>query len=117
MRSNVARGAYYKAKTRRWLEALGWQVGDLEVVRYVGWPKRFAVKRDQFASDLIAVSKKHGIIFVQVKGGKSATGNFPAARRAFKAFNFPRGTCCRQVVIAWTPGAREPRIVNMTKEE
>ena len=111
--SNVSRGAYYKARTRKWLERGGWQVADLEVVRWVGFPKRFPVKRDQFGADLLALHTTGlGVWFVQVKGGKSATGNFPEARRAFARFTFP--PTCRPVVIAWTPRAREPRIVDMT---
>lgn len=109
--SNVARGAYYKARTRRWLEKQGYQVGDLEVVRWVGGPaKRFPVKRDQFGSDLLAVSGDR-LVFCQCKGGKSATGNFPDAKRLFDSFTFPPGTA--KWVVAWTPRAREPRVVVM----
>ena len=108
--SSAKRGAYYKSRTRRWLEQRGWQVADMEVVRWVGAAERFPVKRDQFGSDLLAVDHR-GVVFIQVKGGKSATGNFPAARRAFSEHVFPAGI--RRWVVAWAPRAREPRIVEM----
>jgi hypothetical protein len=113
--SHVSRGAYYKNRTRKWLAAGGWQVADMEVVRQVGPPdRRFAVKRDQFGADLLAMSGSK-ILFVQVKGGATAArGNFPEARRAFAAFRFP--SFARRIVIAWLPGARQPRIVDMSEE-
>ena len=110
MASNVQRGAYYKSRTRKWLEAHGWQVGDLEVVRYVGWPTRFPVKHDQFGADLLAVNRDT-IVFVQVKSGKSATGNFLPARREFAKYVFPPN--CEQYIVAWLPRARAPRIVKV----
>lgn len=108
MNRNARRGAYYKNRTRKWLEAAGWQVGDLERVAYVG-PDRIPVKRDQFGSDLLAVSGRR-LVFIQVKSGK-ITGNFPEARRAFDSFRFP--PFAGRLVIAWAHGASTPRIVNM----
>ena len=110
MISSAKRGAYYKSRTRRWLEQRGWQVADMEVVRWVGAAERVPVKRDQFGSDLLAMDSQR-VVFIQVKGGKTAVGNFPAARRAFEAHVFPPGT--RRWVVAWTPRAREPRIVEI----
>jgi len=110
MSSNAARGARAKARTRKWLETGGFQVADMEVIRWVGKPgaKRFPIKRDQFASDLLAVNER-GVVFVQVKSGKTVTGNFPDARRKFESYSFPAGT--RRVVVAWGFRARLPRIV------
>ena len=110
--SNVQRGAYYKSKTRKWLERQGYQVADMEVVRWVGFPKRIPVKRDQWGSDLVAM-RADGIVFVQVKGGQSATGNFPAARRTFAAFTWPTSPVVCRCVIAWLPRAKAPRVVWM----
>ena len=115
--TSAKRGAYYKNKTRRWLERRGWQVADMEVIRWVGTgAKRFPVKRDQFGSDLLAIAPEpnDAILFIQVKGGKSARGNFRATRRAFAAFSWPDST--RRQVYAWLPRAREPRIVDMSEE-
>ena len=116
MTSSAHRGSYYKARTKRWLEAKGYQVADLEKMHWIfraGQPA-LATKRDQFAADLLAVSAR-SVIFVQVKGASAARGNFPDARRKFAAFSFPPWT--RQWVIAWPSGSRVPRVVEMRKDD
>lgn len=115
--SSARRGAYYKARTKRWLIAQGWQVADMEVMRsvYLAGREPFFVKHDQFASDLVAI-RPTTIVFIQVKGGKRAQiGNFPAARRAFAAYPWP--PFVKRWVIAWPLRAREPRIVEMAISE
>lgn len=111
--SNASRGAAFKSKTKKWLEARGYQVAFLEITRSV-WANgglKFTVKKDQFASDLLAVGHD-SVIFVQVKSGASATGGtFPAARREFAKFTFPG--CARQLIVAWAPLARVPRLVEV----
>lgn len=111
MPSSAQRGAYYKGRTKLWLERHGWQVADLEVVRWVGGAAtgiRFPVKKDQFASDLLAVNADR-VLFVQVKSGKTARATLAPALRAFSAFTFPAvGVSC--VVAAWLPGARRPEL-------
>ncbi len=109
MRSNAAKGVYWKNRTRHYLEDRGYTVGDLELMSMVR-PGVF-VKRDQFASDLIAVNGS-SVTFVQVKGGQQARGlgTFPQARRAFEAFDFP--PTATLWIAAWRPGARAPRIIN-----
>ena len=118
MASNASTGAYYKRRTSTWLRDQGWQVADLEIVRWVyrSGSRPIPQKRDQFASDLLAVSYGR-IAFIQVKGGLQAIGNgqFPAARRAFAQFVFPDWV--ERWVVAWAPRAREPRIVTMSGED
>lgn len=111
MTSSAQRGAYYKARTKRWLESEGYQVADLEKVHWIfrNGQREIPVKRDQFGSDLLAVSGRR-LVFIQVKSGK-ITGNFPEARRAFDSFRFP--PFAGRLVIAWAHGASTPRIVNM----
>lgn len=125
MASNAARGARAKTRTRKWLEAYGYQVADLEKVYYVRTPKgRLPVKRDQMGADLLAVLPPaplrfpgpypfdRDIVFVQVKSGASAKGGtFPSARRAF--CGYPVSAVAAQAVVAWPPRARHPRIVVM----
>jgi hypothetical protein len=66
-------------------------------------------KKDQFASDLLAVSEDE-IIFVQVKMGKNHVSE---ARKAFDQFVFP---CFAQKwIVAWEPRVREPIIIKVTK--
>lgn len=113
MASNASRGAAAKGKTKKWLEARGYQVAHLEQSRWIWKDGRpaFAVKQDQFASDLLAVSEKR-IVFVQVKSGESASGGtFPAARREFAKFVFP--PFAQLLIVAWAPRAREPRLIKV----
>ena len=134
MSSNAERGARAKARTKKWLEAQGYQVVDLEKVYWIFTPKgRLPMKKDQMGADLLGVLpnrnvliqvsppgilaalfglRSNSVLFVQVKSGKAAIGGtFPAARREFAKFSFP--ACTTQVVIAWPPRARHPRIVVM----
>ena len=113
MASNASRGAAAKGRTKRWLIAQGYQVADLEVVRWVfkGGQRTFPIKRDQLGADLLAVNR-HGIHFVQVKSGKSAAhGSYPAAQRKFAAYEFPPGV--GRWIVGWPPRARVPRIVQV----
>lgn len=112
MATNVSRGAAAKGRTKKWLQSRGWQVADLEVVRWIMSPRgRVPIKRDQFGSDLLAVGDTE-IMFVQVKSGKTATGGtFPDARREFAKFTFPAGAVRR--IIAWPPRARHPRVIDV----
>lgn len=113
MVSNASRGAAAKNKTRKWLTARGYTVWDMEIVRSVWKAGRlaFSIKRDQCASDLGAMGH-NTILFIQVKSGLSAKGGtFPSARREFATFTFP--PCSRQIVVAWPPLARVPRIVEV----
>lgn len=116
MASSVSRGAAAKGKTKKWLEARGYQVADLEIVRYIYTPRgRMPIKRDQFASDLLAVGRGQ-IVFVQVKSGAQCKGGtFPAARREFGKFTFP--DTARTIIIAWPPLARVPRLVECFTDE
>lgn len=109
-RSAAAKGAYYKAKTRKHLAALGYQVGDLEVLRQVHVPGRVVhVKRDQFASDLLAVSAD-AVVFVQVKLTRH---NVAAARREFARFVFPASPVVRRWIVVWQPGRGVPEVIDV----
>ena len=113
MASNASRGAAAKSKTKKWLEARGYQVAYLEVVRFIWRPDGppMPVKRDQFGSDLLAMNADQ-FVFVQVKSGKSAEGGtFPQARREFAKHVFAAGT--RRAIIAWPFRARQPRVVEV----
>lgn len=112
--SNAKRGAYYKARTRRWLEKQGYQVFDMEVVRWIQRGNiRIPVKHDQCGADLGAMSATE-LVFVQVKSG-NVNGNFPSARRKFAEFTFP--PFVRRCVVAWARRARQPRVVDCNKPD
>jgi len=111
MNTNAKRGAYFKSRTKKWLITGGYQVADLEVVRWIYRPGQqpMPVKRDQFGADLLAMDATR-LVFVQVKGGEAARGGtFPAARREFAKFVFP--VFAERWIVAWPPRAREPRLV------
>jgi hypothetical protein len=106
--SAVARGSYYKQRSKRWLEAQGYAVAFLERVLWVqGQRGLVPVKKDQLGSDLIAVNA-HKTLFVQVKGGVSARSQLAAARTAFA--QYPLSPHDEQWIAIWLPRAREPEI-------
>ncbi|MEO7272061.1 MAG: hypothetical protein ABI211_08650 [Vicinamibacterales bacterium] len=107
--SNAAQGQHWKARTKKWLEEQGYQVGHLEIQRVVHTPRgMFPLKRDQFGSDLLAVGAG-GVVFVQVKGGAAPRSQLAVARAAFADFLCPPGA--QQWVVLWQPRAREPEVV------
>jgi hypothetical protein len=109
MLSAAAKGQYWKARTKKFLETSGYQVAFLERVLWLQTGRgRIPVKRDQFASDLLAVNAAE-VVFVQVKGGASRRSQLAAARKEFGKFAFPSGT--QQWIVCWAPRARQPEIV------
>jgi len=109
MPSAVAKGQYWKTRTKRFLERAGYQVAFLERVLWIQGPAgRIPVKRDQFASDLLAVNRDE-VVFVQVKGGLTWRSQLAAARSAFTRFAFPVGT--KQWIVCWAPRARRPEVI------
>lgn len=111
MTSNARRGAYYKGKSRRLLERLGYEVGNLEEVRMVGRGERLVpVKRDQFGADLLAMSH-NDILFVQVKSArKGGRVDLARARRAFAGHVFAQGT--RRCIHVWRYRRREVEVIS-----
>lgn len=112
-RSNVSKGAYYKGRAKKYLQAQGYQVADMEVVRVVYPPGRkpFPTKRDQFGADLLAVNGDE-VIFVQVKGGRTARTGISKARQEFERFDFP--DYAKRWIMVWGYRAREPEIIEVT---
>jgi len=109
MASAAAKGQYYKSRTKKYLEAMGYQVAFLERVLWIqGAHGRVPVKRDQFGSDLLAVNLTD-VIFIQVKGGVSRRSQLAAARREFERYAFPAGT--QQWIVCWAPRARLPEVI------
>lgn len=115
-RSAVATGTYYRARAKKFLEADGYVVADLEkMFRIVNpaTPDRVLwTKRDQLGSDLLACNRSE-ILFVQVRGGKSARSGVAAALKKFASYPCPPSA--RQIVMMWLPRARQPEIVEVAK--
>ena len=107
MPSAVATGSYYQHRTKVWLHQQGYVVEPLQLY---GWIKTTRglrpVKRDAFASDLLAVSAQK-TLFCQVKGGASRA-KLAAARAAFAKYPLAPGE--EQWIVTWQPRAREPEI-------
>lgn len=112
MTSNAQKGAYYKNRTKAWLEARGWSVGFLERVMWIPSrdplkpEDRIPIKRDQFGADLLAM-KPDAVAFVQVKFGRDKVLD---AVREFGKFPFP--PFVEQWVVVWTKGAHNPEVIN-----
>ena len=110
MPSNAARGARWKARSRRFLEAQGYIVADLEIIRNVWTPIGIMPqKRDQWGSDLIAACGTRGYLWVQVKGFSTKKPSLAPARRTFA--QFPRPPWTKKIIMLWKLGARAPEIV------
>ena len=106
MSSNVAKGKYYKAKTKKWLAAQGYHVEDMEKMQRIfgGNGKIFLVHKDICGADVLAMNGKE-IIFVQVKTKK---GDVNTAIKEFAKYPFPDSVL--RWVVLWTPRVKEPLI-------
>ena len=109
MPSNSAKGAYYKARSKKVLESAGYNVADMEIVRQVWTPRgMIATKRDQFGADLLAKNINE-TLYVQVKS-TIRRADIASAKRAFEdAGPWPPST--RREIHVWKRGARAPEIV------
>lgn len=104
----MTKGDYYKAKTKKWLENRGFGVAFLERMMWVSARGRLMpIKRDQFASDLLAVNREQ-VIFIQVKLGRK---NIAAARANFARYAFPDFT--DKWIVVWEKGAGKPEILEV----
>lgn len=106
MKSNAQKGQYYKARTKKWLEGLGYQVAHLERVMWIHTKDRMVpVKQDQFASDLMAMTGTD-LVFVQVKLGRKS---LKSARDEFQKFTFP--PFAKRWIVIWELRKRVPDVV------
>lgn len=109
MPSNSAKGARWKSRSKKYLQGLGYEVGDLELLRVVYTSRGMVpTKKDQYGSDLIAQrADEDGVLFVQVKGGVKV--NVAKAKREFESHQFARTS--RREIHVWRPLARAPEII------
>ena len=106
--SSVQKGTYYKGRTKKCLEGQGYSVGTLDKMMCV--KKNIFIKKDQFASDLLAVGNGK-VIFVQVKSGETALYKVKEAVREFEKFDFPE--FADRWVVCWAERVRKPIIVDV----
>lgn len=111
MTSSSTKGTYYRGRMRKWLEARGYVVAQLERMHMLR-PGKF-VKRDQLGADLLAVNGEC-VLFVQVKmGGESwRQRGLNEARKAFEPFPIPPNA--EQWIAVWEVGAEAPLIWRRT---
>lgn len=109
MSSTNKKGNYYKARTKKWLESLGYEVAHMERALMVpkGDGKLFPIKKDQLGSDLMGSSPER-IVFVQVKLGPRSKAN--DAAREFAKHAFPPSALLW--IALWERGFHEPVIVD-----
>lgn len=105
----AAAGAYYKRRTKKWLEDRGFAVAYMERVQLIpgkdGRPT-IPVKRDQFGADLLAM-KRDTMALVQVKFQRTESST-AAARRTFDQFPIP--PFVQTWIVVWAPRQRAPEI-------
>ena len=123
------KGNYYKKKTKDWLVKEGYTCEYLEKLQRIFIPpkkgeklekkKQFSkrtgkllyVKRDLFASDILAM-KRDKVIFVQVKSGGKGTGiNIKGAIEEFNKYPFPN--FIDRWIVIWKDKEKEPEIVDI----
>ena len=114
--SNVGKGNYYKRKTKQYFTDRGYTCEYLEKAQHIFDKKTkriFFVKRDMFASDLIAFNNEE-LLFVNSKFNRK---NIASGLKEFAKYNFP---LCRQIkciLAVWEKGAREPEIIEYEPEQ
>jgi hypothetical protein len=114
MPSNAAKGAYYKRRTWKWLESLGYAVAHLERTLPAVGTRRFPIKVDQLGADLLAVSAAR-VVFVQVKHfgptHRWATRRVMEARVEFARHPLPPGA--EQWIVVWGVRQRTPQVIRV----
>jgi len=112
------KGNYYKKKTKDWFIKEGYVCEYLEKLQRIfitpnkkNKGKLIYIKRDLFASDILAM-KSDKVIFVQVKSGGKKTGiDIQKAIKEFNKYPFPK--FIDRWIIVWQDRQREPEIIDM----
>ena len=105
MPTKIAKGNYYRLKTKHFFEAEGYEVANAEVKKPIPIKGRLVwIATDIFASDLIAMNGRE-ILFIQVKTNRSDVSK---AVKDFAKHKFPESI--RKVVCCWPKRASAPDI-------
>lgn len=106
MRSRVAKGNYYRARVREWLEREGWAVQIAEIKQGFMHPTtggKFSVTYrtyDLWGADLIA-QRDNELMVVQVKSNPKHLSD-----GLKEIAQWPAVTTFRRCVAVWSPGTR-----------
>jgi hypothetical protein len=105
--STRSKGAYAVNKTKKYFEALGYQVVKSEVSKMIWIGGRSIIGHtDMWGSDLICMNKDE-IIFVQVKSNKV---HIAPAKHEFDKYVWAKGV--KKYIVRWELRAREPIIID-----
>jgi len=106
--NNARKGTYYRLRTQKWLESLGYEVAPLErqqrIVRTdkkTGKQEVIFIKRDVWGADLVAKNSEH-MVFVQCK---SNSGDIAKGIKELSKGTWPDGDVERWVTY-WPPRRR-----------
>lgn len=111
----MAKGNYYKVKSKKFFENQGFKVEYLEKLQRIFNPKTkqtFFVKRDLFSSDLL-MRNNEVIIFANVTDKHNVSSHI----KRFQEEILPECEHIKQWVIYWNLRAKEPTIVEVEKNE
>jgi len=109
-RSN-RRGAYYEARTLKWLQDLGWQTKKVTTYRWLRFKDKktgkevmVPQKTDLLGADIIAWSPRR-MVYINSKLNRIGSG-----RKKLLKWGLPN--IIELWVIIWKPRARFPRVVD-----
>jgi hypothetical protein len=106
--NKINKGNYYKLKTKKWLQADGYEVGSLETNQRLFIKGRMIfIKRDLWGADLIAKNDKE-MIFIQCKTNK---GDVNKGLKELNTTVWP--AFIKRWVVIWPLRAREPEVVSL----
>lgn len=112
--STAAKGNYYKKKTKDYFIARGYQCEYIE--QYISYfnpvtRQRGYIKRDNFASDGLAVNGKELIFWNSVLNRKNISEHI----KRYLGFTWPESSIIRRMVIVWEPRKAEPELIEVNQ--
>jgi len=108
MKNKSVSGSYYRNKTKKWFEELGYDVASLESSRAIPKGDRYIyTKNDIFGADLMAKDSQK-IIFIQCKQGRAneSTGIKQLLEQRWPA-------CVTLLLVRWEIRAKQPTIIRL----
>jgi hypothetical protein len=107
MINKTQKGNRNRDKTKKYYEALGYDVTVVEQAKFFNFGGRmWCKKKDCFGADLLAMDGKE-MVFIQCKSG---TLQATAVKREFDKWKYPISPVIKKVVVCWKFRARQPII-------